>query len=66
MDTSKTHLFYRIIHFSVQFSALVNRFNVKHNLIQLLKMIKKENKILRKMFIVTEYAALNIWSSVFV
>ena len=29
IDTSKTHLFYKIIHFSVQFSALVNRFIVK-------------------------------------
>ena len=25
----KTHLFYKIIHFSVQFSAIVNRFIVK-------------------------------------
>ena len=28
-DTSKTLLFYKIMHFSVQFSALVNRFIVK-------------------------------------
>ena len=30
----------------------------KHNLILLLQMIYKENKNFRKMFIVTEYAAL--------
>ena len=36
----KTHLFfYKIIHFSMQFSAIVNRFIVKHNLILLLQMI---------------------------
>ena len=28
-DTSKTQLFYKIIHFSVQFSAVVNRSIVK-------------------------------------
>ena len=28
----KTHLFYEIIHFSVQFSAIVNRFIVKTKL----------------------------------
>ena len=50
----KTHLFYKIIHFSVQFSAIVNRFIVKHNLILLLQMIKIENKKNRKMFIVAD------------
>ena len=35
----KTHLFYKIIHFSVQFLAIVNRYIVQHNLIILLKMI---------------------------
>ena len=28
-NTRKTHLFYKIIHFSVQFSAIVNLFIVK-------------------------------------
>ena len=28
-NKKKTHLFYKIIHFSVQFSAIVNRFIVK-------------------------------------
>ena len=28
----KTHLFYKIIHFSMQFSAIVNRFIVKTSL----------------------------------
>ena len=35
--------FYKIIHFSVQFSAIVNRFIVKHNLILLLQVIEKQN-----------------------
>ena len=29
LHSRKTHLFYKIIHFSVQFSAIVNRFIVK-------------------------------------
>ena len=44
----------------MQFSAVLNIFIVKkHSLILLLQMIQKENKNFRKMFIVTEYAALN-------
>ena len=43
----------------MQFSAVLNIFMCKHSLILLLQMILKENKIFRKMFIVTEYAALN-------
>ena len=35
----KSTCFYKIIHFSMQFSAMVNIFIVKHNLILLLQMI---------------------------
>ena len=53
--------FYKIIHFSVQFSAIVNRFIVKHNLILLLQVIEKQNlKKNRKMFIVADYASLTV------
>ena len=44
----------------MQFSAVLNIFIVKHNLFLLLQMIQKGNKKFRKMFIVTEYAALSV------
>ena len=42
------------------FSAVVNRFIVKNNLILLLQMILKENIFFRNMFKVTDYAALSL------
>ena len=42
----------------MQFSAIVNRFIVKTNLILLLQMIYKENKKFRKMFIVADLVSL--------
>ena len=54
----KTHLFDEIIHFSMQFSAVLNIFIVKTKLNSTFTNDLKINKNFRKMFIVTEYAAL--------
>ena len=43
----------------MQFSAIVNIFIVILNLILLLQMLIKRKDFFRKMFIVTDYAALN-------
>ena len=47
----------------MQFSAIVNRFIVKLNLILLLQMILKEKKIFRKMFIVADLVSLKCQKS---
>ena len=53
--------FYKIIDFSMQFSAVVNSFIVKHYLILFLQMIKKiiilKN---RKMFIIADLVTLMV------
>ena len=55
----KTHLFNKRIHFSVQFSAIVNRLIVKTYLNSTFTNDLKENKKFRKISKVTDYAALS-------
>ena len=56
----KTHLFYKIIHFSVQFSAIVKRFIVKKLLNSAFTNdLKRKLKKNRKMFIVADLVFLN-------
>ena len=45
----------------MQFSAVLNMFIVKHNLILFLQMIKKEKKVFLKMFIVTDLVSLVVY-----
>ena len=47
----------------MQFSSIVNRFIVKHNLILLLQTPFLEKKIFRKMFIVADFVSLIILST---
>ena len=55
----KIHLFDKIIHFSMQFSSVLNIFIVKTwSNSTFTNDLKKKKKFFRKMFIVTEYAAL--------
>ena len=55
----KNTCFYKIIHFSMQFSAIVNRFIVKTKLNSAFTNdLKKKNKIFRKMFIVADLVSL--------
>ena len=58
----KKHLFYKIIHFSMQFSAVLNMFIVKTYLNSIFTNDLKRIFFFRKMFKVTEYAALNCFS----
>ena len=59
-QAKNTHLFYKIIHFSVQFSAIVNRFIVKTYLNSTFTNDLKQNKKIRKMFIVADLVSLNL------
>ena len=54
----KTHLSYKIIYFSMQFSAIVNRFIVKTQLNSTFTNDLKRNKKFRKMFIVADLVSL--------
>ena len=56
---AKIHLFYKIIHFSVQFAAIVNRFIVKTKLNSTFTYyFKRKQKKNRKMFIVADVVSL--------
>ena len=60
-NKKKTHLFYKIIHFSVQFSAVVNRFILKTLLNSTFTNdLKRKLKKNRKMFIVADLVSLKI------